>query len=247
MISILTVTKRDGWQGPAVRSLQRNFMSLGKKKGHPAFYEWVIVAEDTGTKNMKWLQEEALVPIPFTILQAPPKKEGNFSNLSSSNNAGLKMCVGEYVVFYQDFIELEPDCLEKLVALATPTTFVTTLTRNPEGELEDGRYTWQDEVRTCWPEEWEENVGLAPMAILRELGGYDEEYDQGWAWNNCNVAERAEMLGCNFLLDETNRPQLLYHKKEPELNPDMPLNRELHLQRMKDIRDGKFPIRLNYL
>ncbi len=234
MISVLTSSKRLGWEDVAVKSLNNQTYTD---------FHWIVVADAWPLHLPKQLNRGQTV----NVVVPPPKKEGNFSNLSTSNNSGLKLCGGDYVVFYQDFIELEPDCLEKLVALATPTTFVTTLTRNPEGELEDGRYTWQDEVRTCWPEEWEENVGLAPMAILRELGGYDEEYDKGWAWNNCNVAARAEMLGCKFLLDETNRPQLLFHVKEPDLNPDMPDNGDFHHKRMNDIREGKFPLRLNYL
>lgn len=225
-VSVLTVTKRDGWQEIAEKSLA--------KQTYRGF-EWVVVTEQLlGVKSA-------------TVYLAPTHIPGNFSNLNASLNAGLRNCSGEYVVFYQDFIELEPDCLEKLVALADSKTFVTTLTRNPVGEVDDGRYTWQDEVRKCWPEEWEANVSIAPMAVIRELGGFDEEYDKGWSWDNVNIAERAEMLGCKFLLDETNRPQLLYHKKEPELNPDMPLNGDFHVKRMQDIKDGKFPLRLNYL
>lgn len=234
MISILTVSKRRGWEHTAEKCL--------KEQTYQDF-EWVVVTEDAYSHSC--LQGWGSTRV--THIPAPKKKKGNFSNLSASNNAGLRLCKGDYVVFYQDFIELEPDCLEKLVSLADPKTFVTTLTRNPDGDEEDPRYTWQDEVRTCWPEEWEENVGMAPMAILRELGGYDEAYDKGWAWNNCNVAQRAEMLGCRFLLDETNRPQLIFHKKEPDLNPDMPLNGELHEKTMQAIRDGKYPLRLNYL
>jgi glycosyltransferase involved in cell wall biosynthesis len=233
MISVLTVSKRTGWEQLAVDSLNKQTYQD---------FEWIIVPEVVYTfpKTLKHGNHVMHV-------MPPLKKEGNFSNLSASNNTGLRHCKGDYVVFYQDFIELDPDCLEKLVALADPKTFVTTLTRNPDGGEEDPRYTWQDEVRACYPEEWEENVGMAPVTILRELGGYDQRYDAGWAWNNCNVAQRAEMLGCKFLLDETNRPQLIYHKKEPDLNPDMPLNRDLHDKTMLDIIEGRQPLRLNYL
>lgn len=233
-VSVLTVSKRGGWEALAERCL--------KSQTYKDF-EWVIITEDTYSHSS--LQSWGATRV--THLMAPTKKFGNFSNLSSSNNKGLRHCTGEYVVFCQDFIDLPANCLEKLVALAKPDTFVTTLTRNPEGEAEDERYSWDDGVRACLPQEWEENVGLAPLAILKELGGYDERYDVGWAWNNCNVAERAEMLGCKFLLDESNRPQLIYHKKEPELNPDMPLNGDLHAQTMDDIRAGRRPLRLSYL
>jgi hypothetical protein len=99
-----------------------------------------------------------------------------------------------------------------------------------------------DLPRPCLAEEWEENVGLAPLDILRELGGYDEEYDNGWAWNNCNVAERAEMLGCNFILDESNNPQLLEHDII-QIEP----NGEFHAKRIREIREGTRPLKVNYL
>lgn len=226
MISVLTVTKRAGWEKIAEESLLSQTYQD---------FEYIVVTEQ---------------PLTFTklepkIIQAPPKVR--ISGLNASNNAGLRECKGKYVVFYQDFIILPPDCLEKLVALATDNTFVTTLTKNPEGEEDDPRYLWIDGPRPCMAEEWEENVGLAPMKILKELGGYDEEYDNGWAWNNVNVSCRAEMLGCNFICDESNRPQLIYHKKEPDLNPNIPLNGDFHNKRMKDIAEGKHPIKNPYL
>ena len=232
MISVLTVSKRTGWEHIAEKCL--------KAQTYKDF-EWVVVTEDAYSHSC--LQSWGNTKV--THLLAPKKTRK--SNLSASNNEGLRHCQGKYVVFYQDFIILPPDCLEKLVALATDNTFVTTLTKNPEGEEEDPRYLWIDGPRPCMPEEWEENVGLAPMKILKELGGYDEEYDNGWAWNNVNISCRAEMLGCDFICDESNRPQLIYHKKEPDLNPNMPLNGDFHNQRMKDIAEGKHPIKNPYL
>lgn len=226
VISVLTVTKRTGWESIAEESLLAQTYQD---------FEWIVVTEYP-------LNFTKLNP---TILPAPPKTK--VSGLNASNNTGLKFCKGKFVVFYQDFIILPPDCLEKLVALADNKTFVTTVTKNPEGEEEDERYLWVDQPRPCLPEEWEENVGLAPMKILKQLGGYDEDYDNGWAWNNVNVACRAEMLGCKFICDESNRPQLIHHKKEPELNPNIPLNGEFHEQRMIDIQNGKHPLKNPYL
>ena len=226
VISIVTVTKRTGWEEIAEESLLKQTYKD---------FEYIVVTEE---------------PLHFTklspkVVQAP--KKTRISNLNASNNEALRHCNGEYVIFYQDFIVLESDTIEKLVALATPDTLVTTLTRNPEGDEEDPRYLWIDGPRPCLPGEWEENVGLVSMKVLKELGGYDEEYDNAWAWNNVNVAERAEMLGCKFILDESNRPQLIHHKKEPELNPNLPLNGDFHAQRMADIRAGKHPLKNPYL
>lgn len=167
------------------------------------------------------------------------------SNLNASLNHGLKQINSEFVIFYQDFIELEPDCFEKLVALADENTFVTTCTKNPEGKTEDPRYLGVDCPRPCRPDEWEANVAIAPMKAIKELGGFDEEYDNGWSWDNVNLAERAALLGYKFILDESNRPQLLPHP--PAHNGELQPNGEFHARTMRDIANGIKSIRCNYL
>lgn len=222
-VGVLTVTKREGWEQVAEASLaSQTFQG----------FDWVVVHEP-----------EVTISAPRAkVIVAPPKKR--VSNLSASNNAGLKQFKGyDYVIFYQDFIVLPPDCFQKLIKVAEETSgFVSTITLNDDGS-KDLRDLGTNLVRPCKPEEWEENVAIAPMQALEILGGYDEEYDDGWAWNNCNVAERAEMLHYPFYIDESIRPQLLYHPKETSITP----NGEFHAQRMKAIRNKEFPLRLRYL
>jgi hypothetical protein len=166
------------------------------------------------------------------------------SNLNRSLNHGLKQINSEYVVFYQDFIELQPDCFEKLLALADEKTFVTTCTPNYDNS-DDSRYLGIDGPRPCRPEEWEANVAIAPMKAMRELGGFCEEYDNGWSWDNVNVAERAAMLGYKFIIDESNRPRLLPHEQTSKL--EMKLNGDRHAKEMEAIRNGWKPLKYNYL
>lgn len=172
-----------------------------------------------------------------------PKKT-KLSNLNASLNAGLKLIDTDYVIFYQDYIELNSDCFEKLLDLVDEKTFVTTCTPNYDGS-DDGRYTGADMPRPCQPEEWEANVAIAPMKMIRELGGFDEEYDWGWSWDNVNLAQRAAMLGAKFVLDESNRPKLLPHEQTSKL--EMPLNAERHEKTMRAIRRGEKPLKLDYL
>lgn len=227
LVSVLTVTKRVGWENIAIESI---------KKQDFKDFEWIIVTEKDIDPRLNQYA---------TVLKAPPKTRK--INLSASTNYGLKHCKGTYVIFYQDFIELPEYCFSYLVALADRNTFVTTVTRNPDGVEEDPRYTWQDEVRLCDPSEWEINVGLAPMGVLHDIGGFDETYDDGWGWENCNVAERAALTGHRFLLDERNRPQLIFHKKEPDLDSTLKLNADWHEHRMQEIAEGDIPIKLSYL
>lgn len=226
--TVLTVSKRTGWERGA-------FGSISNQTIQPV--PWVVVTEE----ELDW-------PISIgykkdlQVISAPPKLR--LSNLNASLNAGLRKIKTDYVIFYQDFINLKEDCFEKLLALVDERTLVTTCTPNYDG-TDDGRYTGCDSPRPCRPEEWETNVGIAPMKILQQLGGYDEEYDNGWSWDNVNVAQRAAMLGCRFLLDESNRPQLLPHEQADKEN--LPLNLDRHNRTIKAIREGKKPLKLNYL
>lgn len=224
--TVLTVSRRFNWSHIAEASIHSQAVLPDK---------WVIIQEMVG--DHAGTTPKGLV---FERYGAP--KPTRKSNLNASLNAGLKRITTDYVIFYQDFIELQPDCFEKLLALATPDTFVTTATINPDGK-HDARYLGLDCPHPCRPEEWEANVAIAPMAVIRELGGFDEEYDNGWSWDNVNLAERAEMLGCKFILDETNCPRLLPHDKS-EIKE---LNGEFHAQRMCEIRAGDRPLKLDYL
>jgi len=226
--TILTVSKRTGWEEIAERSIHRQTIK-------PA--EWIVVAENTTPHTSRYFEGWKK-----TIIEAPPKTKA--SNLNASLNAGLRLIDTDYVIFYQDYIELKEDCFEKLLSLADEKTFVTTCTPNYDGS-DDGRYTGADLPRPCRPEEWEANVALAPMALIRELGGFDETYDDGWSWDNVNLAQRAAMLGARFILDESNRPKLYPH--EMSSHKTLPLNGERHSAIMKDIRGGVKPIKLDYL
>jgi hypothetical protein len=234
MIDVLTVTKRHNWYELALESIQRQRMDI----------HWVIVDEhmlpQEEHQTMDFRGDNVLMT---TFLSAPPKTR--ISNLNASLNKGLRFCQTDVVIFYQDLIILQDNCFRDLVdlSMANDYAFVGTVTKNPPDEHDDMRYLKVDCLRPCMPEEWEANVGLAPMAIIQELGGFDEEYDNGWSWDNVNIAERAAMLGCKFFLDEANRPQLLSHSKEKSMSP----NGEFHAQRMREIKDGKRPIRVPYL
>jgi len=166
------------------------------------------------------------------------------SNLNASLNEGLKQIDSDYVIFFQDFIELPVGCFKRLLNLVDENTFVTTCTPNYDG-TDDIRYTGIDRPRPCTPQEWEANVSIAPMKIIKELGGFDEEYDNGWSWDNVNLAERASMLGCRFILDESNRPKLLPHEQTSKL--EMEPNALFHQQNMMKIRMGVKPLKCQYL
>jgi len=224
--SVLTVSKRVGWEQVAQASIEHQTKLPD---------DWIIVTENP-------LDIGPVDTVETRIISAPPQLRA--SNLNASLNKGLKEIKTDYVIFYQDFIELQPNCFEELLRYVDERTFVTTCTPNYDG-TDDGRYTGVGEARRCRPEEWEANVSIAPMKVIRELGGFDEDYDNGWSWDNVNLAQRAAMLGCRFILDESNRPTLLRHEQTSKLA--MPINLQRHTETIRLIREGKKPLKLDYL
>lgn len=101
------------------------------------------------------------------------------------------------------------------------------------------------------PVNWELNYCSIPRKVIYELGGMDEEYDMhGFAYDNVNIAQRAEMLGYKTFLDQTNECRAIEHdswyisENKKERSSDIA---GFHLQRMKDTVAGRLPVKLNYL
>lgn len=229
---VLTISKRTGWEELAKKSVEGQTV-LPRK--------WSVGLDEEGETSKKLWQPMGEV---FTDIYVTGWQKKRASNLNFTLNAGLHRIKADYVIFYQDFIELPSDCFEKLLDLADQNTFVTTCTPNYDGS-DDSRYLGVDGPRPCRPEEWETNVAIAPMRVLKLLGGFPEHYDDGWSWDNANVAERAAMMGCQFLIDESNRPKLLPHEQTSKLG--LELNGERHNAEMKAIRMGEKPLKYDYL
>lgn len=202
--------------------------------------EWIIVHENKAAlkKEMAGVYVDGKV----TVIQAP--KTGNPSNLNASTNIGLRSITTPYVIFYQDFIDLPKNCFRKLMDLANPYFFITTCTPNYDG-TNDIRYTGSDDIHPCPPNHWEINVGMAPMAALRAIGGFEEALDQGWAYDNSLVAAKADMLGYSFIIDEMNRPKLLPHELTSKL--ELELNDKRCYRILQEIEQGVRPIKAKYL
>lgn len=132
------------------------------------------------------------------------------------------------------------------------TVFAQPYTRRPEVKC------WSDPRKRTdigtfyevYPQDWELNYCAIPNKVIKELGGMDEDYDlHGFAWDNVNIAVRAAMLGYKVFIDQTNECMGFDHDgwwpnplKVNRVSPG-----EFHHKRMKDIVEGKFPIKLPYL
>lgn len=130
-------------------------------------------------------------------------------DLGRAYNRALKRAQGELVVSLQDYALIRPDYLQKWwdAYQANPNSFMTA----PVGKVDDLNYSstpvwdWRahrnDEnalIRPCEWNCWEIDNGAAPLATLKQIGGFDEALDGTWSGDNVNVGCRAELAGFDF-------------------------------------------------
>lgn len=130
-------------------------------------------------------------------------------DLNAAYNRMLRRAKGELIVSLQDFILIRPDFLQKWwdAYQANPNAFMTA----PVGKVDNLQYSlpakwdWRaarnDETATIRPCEWncwEIDNGAAPLAALKQIGGFDEALDGHWSADNVNVGCRAELAGYKF-------------------------------------------------
>lgn len=133
---------------------------------------------------------------------------GRGHDLNAAFNRMLRRAKGELAVFYQDYIKIMDQGLERFWSAYQdrPRTFFTA----PVGKVNDLEYTdqakwdWRafhpskDVYEQCKWDGWEIDWACAPIAALKEIGGFDEELDQYWSCDNVNTGFRAELAGYEF-------------------------------------------------
>lgn len=125
-------------------------------------------------------------------------------DLNAAYNRALRRATGELAVSLQDYIKVTPLYLDKFwkAYKDNPGTFFTAPVGKVSSEDYSGdvRWDWRAyrDARADW-RTWEIDSGAAPLAALREIGGFDEEMDGRWSCDNLNVGCRAELAGYGFM------------------------------------------------
>lgn len=102
----------------------------------------------------------------------------------------------------------------------------------------------------CYPQDWELNWASIPRRIIYELGGMDEQYDyEGFAWDNVNIAVRADMLGYKTYIDQTNICMGFNHDGwwPNPLKVERKSPMEYHFKVIGEMARGERPVKLAYL
>lgn len=169
-------------------------------------------------------------------------------DLNRAYNRMLRRARGQLIVFYQDYIRIPKDGLEKFWAayMQDAGTFFT----SPVGKTMNWRnpkWDWRahTEGKIDWMR-WEVDWAAAPLAALKEIGGFDEWLDEHtWTFDNVNVGLRADMAGYAFGVLRDN-PALAFDHDQVMKHPwrEKNYHPEFHNQRLDEIRKG---LKLDYL
>lgn len=130
--------------------------------------------------------------------------------LPKAMNRLLKRAKGDIIVILQDCISVPENFLQHIYD--TYTGDFVTYPISKEGSF-DWRKNNNNEVQ---PQEWESDLASAPRKAFFEIGGYDEDYCNGWSWDNVEVAYRANYLKYKFRCDNAVWGEAIDHDKLEE-------------------------------
>lgn len=168
---------------------------------------------------------------------------GKVHDLNQAYNRMLRRAKGELIVFYQDFIMIPDDGLEKFwnEYQKDKNYFITA----PVGKGHDNpKWDWRAfKYEDVGFQGWEIDWGCAPKEALFKIGGFDEELDKHWSFDNVDVAYRAQKYHYKFKCIE-NKATAYDHDKHIKHPFRENFNPSANNQRMRDIDSGTI---LNYL
>lgn len=173
-------------------------------------------------------------------------------DLCASLNDCIRRSSGELLVFLQDHTVIPPDGLERCWAAYEGDKDVGWTF--PLGKVDDladpahPRWDWRverpDGSYVAW-NEWETDYACIPRRAIIEVGGFDEDFDSGFSWDNVEIGYRLFKSGMGFRVDTRNRAVAWDHDKfVPHPYRHKP-NLDLWTGKRREIDAGK--IKMPYL
>lgn len=177
-------------------------------------------------------------------------------SLSKDFNKLLWRANGEIIVILQDCINVpNTDALKNIAALDFDKKAYTFPVGKiaKQGDQEGINWDWRKFRETAigkseiTANQWEIDFGAASRQMFLDIGGFDEEYDQGWSWENVDAGWRAEAAGYRFICSQAADGVAIDHDKlmEHPFRNKRPNNDKRANETMEKARRGDF--RLRYL
>lgn len=160
-------------------------------------------------------------------------------DLNAAYNRMLRRAKGDLIVSLQDYTKVQDDFLGicwNEYQWAKDTFFTVAVGKTMDWE--EVEWDWRKEKRPINWMEWEIDCGFAPLKALKEIGGFDEELDKGWSYDNVNVGLRAEMAGYKFEICDLTRAVAFCHNRVIEHPFLKQQDAILHNNRLDEIRQG---------
>lgn len=273
MVSVITITIREGWW---------NIMAKNLSEQTYKNFEWIIL-DDHKEDRSKIAQEYAQkynLDIKYIRGDKTLGKYKRKYGLVRANNKAYQNAKGELTVWLQDFILIPDNGIEMLVdvyrhhpnALIAPTD-VYYHCKEPNRKNKEDWWDGETDILTdlSWknirneykglrkteiPLDFEMNYSAIPTKILKDLNGFWEFFDDGLGFDNTEIAYRALKAGYEILIDDTNVAQcidlwpIIGGEKENIENREVNLNTPRYVwfinQDLDPVRDEKYDESLHF-
>lgn len=209
LVSIITPTIREGWWHLMAKNIsQSSYVNI----------EWLIIDDHKDDRHKLSDSISKQYGIQIKYLRGS-------GSLAKANNIAMREATGELLIWLQDFITIPKTAIKDLVQIykRNPTALIApvdeywfTITPN-ENNKEDWfggkhpmtRLSWKN-IRQQYlglretnnPMDFELNFGAIPALVLKDLGGWYDEWDEKMGYDNTEIALRALMAGYKILVDD---------------------------------------------
>lgn len=252
-VTCYTPTIRDGWW---------NIMASNLSKQSYPIHEWVIV--DGQEESREKIANKYAKKYNLNINYIHQGKTKHKHGLSNANNIAIKEATGDLFVFLQDFVLLPENAISEHVRVSNqhPGDFIasTDMYFSMVKPNKDNTEDWFDGREDVVGEltrtnirnqkkgirlaeqltDFEQNYGAVPLATLKHLNGYWEFFDDGLGWDDTEIVYRAQKLGYNVWIDDTNQCICLEHAIDEGRNID--LNKHTFKWLYDQTEKGELPI-----
>lgn len=199
--------------------------------------------EEQSFQDFEWLVELGFPQRGFTL-------PTDFNNM-------LRRAKGDIIVILQDCISIPANALEEIHKLnheKTAYTFPVGKIKTGSSDKEEIEWDWRKSTQEARgtaelpsPAHWEIDFGSAPLSLFTDVGGFDEDFNNGWSWENVEIAYRASLLGYMFQVSRVTEGVAFDHDKHIE-HPfrGKRINNDVRASQSRVMADGG-RIKLEYL